>query len=380
MTIVAVVLIAIGIVVLHMRAARKIDWTAEEIRSLSVRGILTGAFILIGVGVIAAVLLLNALGETATVSEKLDAIRTAGTIVVGTGGAAALLLAARRQRAVELTFEHQLVVARNEAVDAKEQRVIEPFGKSAEQLASHSPAVRIAGLYALERLADINVAQRQTIVNLICAYLRMPFESQGGVAHSRDGVNVAGDLANAQELQVRLTAQRIIATHLSAVSDEQFWSDLDIDLAGAKLFDFRIANGRVRRAAFGGAEFNGSARFFGTEFEADVDFSRAVFDGVADFRQSEFIAETDFTEARFAGDANFSRSRAAGFATFNSALFEGSVSFQKARFAGYVTFDSVKFLAETELKGIAIDGAVSFKDAVFALGVPKELSDSDGAI
>ncbi|MDP9866447.1 hypothetical protein J2S55_005713 [Streptosporangium brasiliense] len=35
--------------------------------------------------------------------------------------------------------------------------------------------MRLAGLYALERLAQDNPGHRQTIVNVICAYLRMPY-------------------------------------------------------------------------------------------------------------------------------------------------------------------------------------------------------------
>ena len=38
--------------------------------------------------------------------DRLNAIRTAGTIVVGAGGAMALLLAARRQRSTEIALKH----------------------------------------------------------------------------------------------------------------------------------------------------------------------------------------------------------------------------------------------------------------------------------
>src|SRR5262249_33582048 len=51
----------------------------------------------------------------------------------------------------------------------------ELYTKAVEQLGSDKAPVRLGGLYALERLAQDNSAHRQTIVNVICAYLRMPF-------------------------------------------------------------------------------------------------------------------------------------------------------------------------------------------------------------
>ncbi|MGB8198307.1 MAG: hypothetical protein WCF33_01195, partial [Pseudonocardiaceae bacterium] len=104
--------------------------------------------------------------ERATV--QLDAIRTAGTLVIGTGGAVALLLTARRQRYIELTLVHT-------DRDATERRITELYTKAADQLGSEQAPVRLAGLYALERLAHSAVEHRQTIVNVICAYLRMPY-------------------------------------------------------------------------------------------------------------------------------------------------------------------------------------------------------------
>src|SRR5258708_5923019 len=62
--------------------------------------------------------------------------------------------------------------------------------------AARKPPCASAGLYSLERVAQNNVELRQTIVNVVCAYLRM--------AQPED----------AEEREVRLTAQRILAAHL----------------------------------------------------------------------------------------------------------------------------------------------------------------------
>ena len=70
-----------------------------------------GAVLVLGIGTVAwTVLLWRYAGAGPGV--ELDAIRTAGTLVVGTGGFAALLLAARRQQSTERTLEHQCETTR----------------------------------------------------------------------------------------------------------------------------------------------------------------------------------------------------------------------------------------------------------------------------
>jgi hypothetical protein len=103
--------------------------------------------------------------------------------------------------------------------DATERRITELYTKAVEQLGNDKAPVRLGGLYALERLAQDNPAQRQTIVNVICAYLRMPFSSMAPntkaqtVAIEDEEKPEIGDLWQ-QERQVRLTAQPILADHL----------------------------------------------------------------------------------------------------------------------------------------------------------------------
>src|SRR5215470_7603726 len=57
----------------------------------------------------------------------------------------------------------------------------ERFATAAEQLGSDKPAaVRLAGVYAMTGLADDWQENRQTCVNVLCAYLRMPYEPDPG--------------------------------------------------------------------------------------------------------------------------------------------------------------------------------------------------------
>jgi hypothetical protein len=72
---------------------------------LSVRAIWLAAVAIVVVGIGMAAWLLLAFGGGGDQSRnQLEAIKTAGTVVVGAGGAAALLLTARRQRTAEISL------------------------------------------------------------------------------------------------------------------------------------------------------------------------------------------------------------------------------------------------------------------------------------
>ncbi|MET8847558.1 pentapeptide repeat-containing protein [Amycolatopsis sp. NPDC004625] len=258
-------------------------------RVLRTRTILLWGAGLLVVAAVAATLLLTLLGGGRPEdSARLDALKTAANIVVGTGGAAALLLAARRQRSAELDLVQK-------DHDATERRVTEIYGKAADQLGSDKAPVRLAGLYALERLATGYAEHRQTIVNVLCAYLRMPFDDP------------EKDL---EELQVRKTAQRILLLHLRPGSAEEpgggFWPDVDLDFSGAKLVGLTLTHCSIRSITCYGAGFFGLASFRGTEFRTKADFNQATFHDRVDFRGTVFGGEGEsFNGAVFAGPAVF---------------------------------------------------------------------------
>ncbi|MEV0682199.1 pentapeptide repeat-containing protein [Actinosynnema sp. NPDC050436] len=252
-----------------------------------------------GIGLLALaagsiVLLLTTLGTGAPEDGvRLDVIRTASSIVLGAGGAAALLLTARRQRSTELDLAQK-------DHDATERRVTELYGKAADQLGSDKAPVRLAGLYALERLAQDNPAHRQTIVHLVCAYLRMPFTPPPDL-RARTGPR---DTARFQEQEVRQTALVLLAGHLRPDRPEVFWADISLDLSHATLVKLTLTHARVRRASFVGTTFVGPATFRGTEFAGHADFREAHFRGLADFRRVGF-GESVFRGASFAGEVDF---------------------------------------------------------------------------
>lgn len=220
-------------------------------------------------------------GEPAD-AHRLDAIRTASSLVLGAGGAAALLLAARRQRYVELDLEQK-------EHDAAERRVTELYGKAADQLGSDKAPVRLAGVYALERLAQDDPRHRQAIVNLLCAYLRMSFDPE-----------------NEEEGVVRYAIQDIFEAHLQPAHKDRFWPDIDLHLTRAHLAFFWFRDCRIREGRFRGAVFHEIAAFRGTTFTGTGDFTRASFHSTADLRRLRFASGTGrFVGARFSGSVDF---------------------------------------------------------------------------
>jgi hypothetical protein len=100
-----------------------------------------------------------------------DAVKTGATIALGTGGAAYLLLAYRRQRLEEL--------------DTRERRITELFTKAVEELGHEKAPVRLGALYSLERLAQNNPEHRQTVVDVVCASRVCPTPSRSGTSQAQ---------------------------------------------------------------------------------------------------------------------------------------------------------------------------------------------------
>jgi uncharacterized protein YjbI with pentapeptide repeats len=299
----------------------------------------------------------------------LEAIRTVGTIVLGAGGAVGLLLAARRQQTAERDLAEKrrdLVlkehVQQHTETDAAERRITELYAKAVEQLGSDKAPVRLGGLYALERLAQTTSSQRTTVVNVLCAYLRMPFEPGGVVAEPpQDPV---------QERHVRIAAQRILAQHLRpgpnpASPADTFWADTDLDLMGAALVGFRFDHCRIRSAQFTEATFDGDANFGGTVFLERAEFDRTTFHGEARFSEATFAEEARFRTVRFLAAARFRATAFRGDARFTGARFHGNVWLGDAVFHSGVWFTQTHFGQDIRFDGAVFEGNARFHDATF---------------
>jgi uncharacterized protein YjbI with pentapeptide repeats len=259
----------------------------------------------------------------------------------------------------------------------------ERFATAAGQLGDDKPsAVRLAGVYAMAGLADDWPENRQTCVDVLCGYLRMPYEPDpGGEAAPAD------QAAYRANREVRHSLIRLIGAHLRAQAPVS-WQGLNLDFTGMVFDggDFSGARFTGGEASFRGARFTGgTVSFYGAEFTGgfvsfggaeftggEVRFDRAQFTtGTASFADAQFTGgAVTFTDAKFTGsEVSFRGAQFTGGAvTFTDAEFTGGfVSFDGGRFTGGVVgFVRAQFAGTT----VSFGGTVSFfgaKKFVFLL-------------
>ena len=240
--------------------------------------------------------------------------------VAGAGALVALVMAYRRQRVTEVSSAHDRTRVFNER-----------FTAIAAQLGHDQPAVRLAGVHAMAGLADDWEENRQTCIDVLCAYLRMPFEPDPG-----PDAPAAERLRFFAIREVRHTVIRVIAVHLSKDAPVS-WQGRNFDFTsvvfdGVDLSGAEFSGGHV---SFGGAKFSGGQVSFGAKFSgSQVSFRRAEFSG----GQVSFGSETLLSEVSLSADVDFAVAEFSG----------GTVRFGGAKFsAGQVSFDGAKFSGGT---------------------------------
>ena len=232
------------------------------------------------------------------------------------------------------------LAAQREQLDTTLTRTLnERFATAAGQLGGDKPAaVRLAGVYAMAGLADDWRENRQTCVDVLCGYLRLPYDPDPG-----NDAKPAERAAYRANREVRHTIIRLIGDHLRGGAARS-WEGLNFDFTSV-IFD----GGDFNRANFSG----GIVRFDRAEFSGgEVSFFKAEFSGgEVSFLGAEFSGgRVSFEQAKFSG----------GRVSFSDAVFSGgTVSFQLAAFAdGVVSFFRAKFS----------DGAVNFFNTQFSHG------------
>ncbi|MEU4693761.1 hypothetical protein [Actinoplanes sp. NPDC023714] len=334
-----------------------------------------------------------------SVQNSFEAIKIVLALVAGIGGVVALTVAYRKQ-------DH------GEAAEHRENTKLfnERFGKAAEQLGSDKVAVRLAGVYAMAGLADDWAEGRQTCIDVLCGYLRMPYTPpDDDTASTPKPAAQESPAANDRrsERQVRQTIISLIRDHLllgeAAPSPRASWHGRQFNLRGATLDGGNLAGIVITRGTlldFTGANFPSDTVSFDEASLAGgiVFFTDATFSGgtvsFADAKLS--TGRIGFTGARFSGGGlSFVRAMlsggeldflaaefSAGRVHFTNAKFDGSwLLFQNVRFAGSrvyfasanfsdggLRFDHARFEnGEMHFTNARFgDGAVSFIDASFS--------------
>jgi uncharacterized protein YjbI with pentapeptide repeats len=303
--------------------------------------------------------------EAALIAGGVSIISLGGTVVVALRGFYATMQATRLSADQSHRDTSETLAAQRELLDKTlaEQRfrtLNERFTTAAEQLGSDKPAIRLAGVHAMAGLADDWEENRQTCVDVLCAYLRMPYEHKPG-----EDAPAADRLAFAANREVRHTVIRLITAHLRP-SATTSWQGLDLDFTGVA-FD----GGDFSEARFSG----GDVSFFGASFYDDeVVFDKAEFSGgTVNFNQAEFSGgPVLFFDAVFSGsDVEFGAEFSGSQVDFLGAVFSGgTVSFVLARISDGTLGLGAKFLgAEVDFDFSDISGGfVNLVAAQFSAG------------
>ncbi|WP_229829305.1 pentapeptide repeat-containing protein [Streptomyces massasporeus] len=273
-----------------------------------------------------------------------DLVKLSFGVVAGAGALVALVVAYRRQRVDE-----------DGAVREATRLHTERFTVAVSQLGDASAAVRLGGVHALAGLADDAPSRelRQTCIDVLCAYLRLPYSAESEVA--ADDSAARHDYLALRE--VRHTIIRLIRDHLRLSHPHpRSWQGYDFDFTGVVFDggDFSAAEFAGGRVSFDGAEFTGGW----------VCLNEAEFTGgTVTFRGAGFIGgAVTFDGARFDG----------GTVIFFATKFTGStVTFDGATFAdGMVAFETARFSGSTvTFAGAFAGGTVSFHNAEFTSGL-----------
>ena len=260
-------------------------------------------------------------------------------VLVLTGAGIGASVTLRQVRATRNQIRETATASRNQLKLSEQGQVTDRYTRAVEQLGHEKAPVRLGAMYSLDHLAQDNPEYRQTVVDVVCAYLRMPYTlpAQSGLGaeqveeemavpanggerapHPAPGQDPAGE-----ELQVRQTAQRLLANHLRcppqtssqgaqlvrSSPQQTFWPGISLDLTGATLVDFNFPQMSVIQAQFVAATFQGDARFDGSTFQGVAWFDEATFQDLAGFGGATFQRVAVFGGAHVLHFDNPDRSR-----------------------------------------------------------------------
>ncbi|MEU5260051.1 pentapeptide repeat-containing protein [Amycolatopsis sp. NPDC021455] len=307
-------------------------------------------------------------------TSRSDALKTGGLAGGAIVALYALWLNDRRRQVEERRQEierqrHELESQRAE--QDRERVADERFAKAVELLGHAADQVRVGALHALAGLARSRPEYTQTVLDVLCSYLRRPFQHP----RYKDASEQEGP-DEERELTVRLTAQRLVVGLLPLASDASAES-FNLDLTGATLEYFDLSKRRIgdlwlRYASLysstnlSGAVFTGKAYFTGAgtgsgrligmfrckgaRFEGHAWFSGTGFAELADFTNTTFAGPTTFKDAKFARDADFQGVKVLDSLDLRRASFSGQTDLRFAALPDAVSLYNTRVRAEKEIR------------------------------
>jgi hypothetical protein len=286
-------------------------------------------------------------------APKQEAIKTGGLAAGSVLALYALWLNDRRRRMDEK--RHELESRRQELEDARAEhdrsRVAdERFARSVELLGHEAEQVRVGAMHALAGLARSRVEYTQTVLDVLCAYLRRPFD---GKPKDTDGSD-ATKTRDERELEVRFTAQRLIADLLphddAKPAEDQPTPHYDLDLTRAYLEYFDISHRQVGNLTLRATHLRESNSFHHTVVHGSAWFTDATSGGRLYLHHMVFHGKAWFSRFTCEDNADYGATRFLGPNKFAGAEFTGPLSFAGCEFAEPIDFEQARFSGGVNLR------------------------------
>ncbi len=259
-------------------------------------------------------------------APKHEAIKTGGLAGGAIVALYALWLNDRRRRVEEARQELE-----SQRIEHDRSRVAdERFARAVELLGHDAAQVRVGAMHALAGLAKSRVEYAQTVLDILCAYLRRPFN------HNVDDLEDFDDEQREIELEVRLTSQRLIEDLLPRV-DEENAPRYDLNLTKAHLEFMDLSYRQVGDLYMRVARFEDSNSFHHMLIHGHFYVTEATANG---------RFQMHHTEIR--GKAWFSRFKSRGLAVFTNTKFGGETKFADSEWTD-VKADGCTFAVEADL-------------------------------
>lgn len=274
----------------------------------------------------------------------------------------------------------------------------ERFLKAVELLDSAHSYTRLGAVHALVALADEYLtdqalqaeekhAEGQRIVDVLCAYIRSPFELAFRYDElSQDKPNPHGSYReNHQdfymhraellaEAKVRQQALQEIHRRLHHFPQgdrrnyvEGSWSGFEYDFSNSVFFyPVDMKDSWYQNSVdFSGCTYYASAEFNGSTYERSAYFCDSTYYDWVFFNNSTYYGEAQWSGSTYHDSARFNWSVYYGEVSFHDSVYGGSVFFDQSLYYDEVLFYSSTYRGETGFDGSLYRGSVFVNDSVF---------------
>ena len=274
----------------------------------------------------------------------------------------------------------------------------ERYLKAVELLDSAHSYTRLSAVHALVRLADEYLTDQalqaeekhlegQRIVDVLCAYIRSPFELAFRYDElSQDKPNPHGSYReNHQEFslhraellaeaKVRQQALQEIHRRLRHFPQgdrrsyvEGSWSGFEYDFSNSVFFyPVDMKDSWYQDSVdFRGCTYHASAEFSGSTYERSAYFCDSTYYDWVFFSNSTYFGEAQWSGSTYHDSVRFSWSVYYGEVSFHDSVYGGSVFFDQSLYYDEALFYSSTYRGETGFDGSLYRGSVFVSDSVF---------------